>query len=122
MTTKQDLREAEEKVDAHNKVFEEYRNSLKLSKEFFKVGLGCVAYLGLRFYFGPEIDSVLGENSIITVVPDTLGMVGSYGCLISGISSLTLIPQEKEKERNLRYAQSELEVLSENYKFERGHI
>jgi hypothetical protein len=114
--------------------------SLKFSKDcenlyktIFKIGLGGIIYLGVRSFVGPELDVYSKEITNALQAFDTTGAMitsifGFTGGLSYGVSYLARKSDERDlnklknglKERGI--SESELEKLSENYKFERGHI
>jgi hypothetical protein len=59
MITQEDLNKAEDIVRSEREVLGLSKDREKEFKKYFKVGLGTTAYLGLRTFIGPEIESIL---------------------------------------------------------------
>ncbi len=123
MTTKQDLREAEEDVKIEKEGLEYSKEYVNIGKGIAKIGLASLTYLGIRSFLGPEIGPSEEHLTSFLEYLDALNVVSAALCGIGGgISYLAFHLVKKDSERDLKKAESKLEELSENYKFGRGHI
>jgi len=123
MATKEDLDKARDNFEKEKSCLEFSKDAEKIYKNIFKVGVGGLAYLGFRTFIGPELDLNNPEISNAWQFFDAVGMILSYvGGLAGGLSYLWSYAGRKSAEKDYRKAESELEKLSEDYQYSRGHI
>jgi hypothetical protein len=123
------LNESLKEINSNKGSLEFSKDCEKIYKTIFKIGLGGIAYLGLRTIIGPEIDWYSKNITNAWQILDSLGisisaLYGGAGGLSYGVSYLARKSDERDlnklkdnlKERGM--SESELERLAEEYKFE----
>ena len=123
MATQKELNNAKEKFEKDKNCLEFNKDNEDIYKNIFKIGLAGLVYLGVRNIMGPEINFTNEPITTPLQFFDTIGMALSYmGGLIGGLSYGLTHLDKRSSEKNLKNSKSELEKLSEDYKFSRGHI
>jgi hypothetical protein len=123
MTNQQDLKNASEEIEHEREALETSRDGERASKIFFKAGLVGLAYLGVRSLIGPELDLYAKEiHSTLQAIDVNAAVYSFLGVVAGGIGYGLSYLSRKENERDLKNAESELENLTEDYNFSRGHI
>ncbi|MCX6749960.1 MAG: hypothetical protein NTZ83_00715 [Candidatus Pacearchaeota archaeon] len=122
MTNKKQLEKAEGYVKANKECLESERASEETYKIMFKGALVGLAYTGIRGLIGPEVD--LGFDRVTNPLQllDAIGFATAIYSVPLGLAYGISHLATKMDEKDLKTAESKLEELSDNYKFERGHI
>lgn len=117
MTSKEELDMTREKVKNERGTVALIKYGENIWKKPFRIGLGCILYLGLRMVIGPEIDFHVEKITNAWQILDDVGACGSllFG-VAGGIPYAIMYSKRKSCEKDLREAESELEKISEEYK------